>query len=59
MDLLDYYSSSGELDNSLRGLQLIQNPAAGVLTGINKIDHMTPALAALRWQPVKLKKKSL
>ncbi|TWW55902.1 hypothetical protein D4764_09G0009520 [Takifugu flavidus] len=42
-------------NNSLRSLQLIQNAAARVLTGIDKRDHITPVLASLHWLPVKFR----
>ena len=38
--------------NSLNSLQLIQNTAVRVLTGINKKD-VSPVLASLHWLPVK------
>ncbi|TWW78410.1 hypothetical protein D4764_11G0005310 [Takifugu flavidus] len=46
---LDYCDSllSGCPNNSLRSLQLIQNAAARVLTGIDKRDHITPVLRGL------------
>uniref|UniRef100_A0A674PHN9 Reverse transcriptase domain-containing protein n=1 Tax=Takifugu rubripes TaxID=31033 RepID=A0A674PHN9_TAKRU len=54
---LDYYNSllSGCPNNSLRSLQLIQNAAARVLTGIDKRDHITPVMASLHWLPVKFR----
>ena len=52
---LDYCNSllAGCSNKSLRSLQLIQNAAARVLTKTKKRDHITPALAALHWLPVK------
>ncbi|TWW71963.1 hypothetical protein D4764_16G0004600 [Takifugu flavidus] len=46
---------SGCPNNSLRSLQLIKNAAARVLTGIDKRDHITPAMASLHWLPVKFR----
>ncbi|XP_061586908.1 uncharacterized protein LOC133451780, partial [Cololabis saira] len=36
-------------------LQLIQNAAARVLTGISRRDHVSPMLASLHWLPVKFR----
>ncbi|TWW76594.1 putative RNA-directed DNA polymerase from transposon X-element [Takifugu flavidus] len=54
---VDYCNSllSGCPNNSLRSLQLIQNAAARVLTGIDKRDHITPVMASLHWLPVKFR----
>ena len=41
--------------SSLNSLQLIQNAAARVLTGIRKRDHVSPVLASLHWLPVKFR----
>ncbi|TWW62665.1 hypothetical protein D4764_04G0013120 [Takifugu flavidus] len=42
-------------NNSLRSLQVIQNAAARVLTGIDKRDHITPVLVSLHWLPIKFR----
>ena len=34
-------------------LQIVQNFAARIITGIRKYDHITPGLKELRWLPVK------
>ncbi|TWW59874.1 hypothetical protein D4764_06G0014040 [Takifugu flavidus] len=54
---LDYCNSllSGCPNNSLRSLQVIQNAAATVLTGIDKRDHITPLMASLHWLPIKFR----
>ncbi|TWW67305.1 hypothetical protein D4764_02G0003460 [Takifugu flavidus] len=55
-DRLDHMSIlDGCPNNSLRSLQLIQNAAARVLTGIDKRDHITPVMASLHWLPVKFR----
>ncbi|TWW71520.1 putative RNA-directed DNA polymerase from transposon X-element [Takifugu flavidus] len=38
-----------------KSLQLIQNAAARVLTGIDKRDHITLVMASLHWLPVKFR----
>ncbi len=48
---LDYCNAlySGISQRNLQRLQLIQNAAAWLLTGIKKRDHISPILAALHW----------
>ncbi|XP_054860077.1 uncharacterized protein LOC129347328 [Amphiprion ocellaris] len=52
---LDYGNSllSGCPNSSLKHLELIQNAAARVLTGVSKRDHSSPILVSLQWLPVK------
>ena len=38
---------------NLHKLQIVQNFAARIVTGIRKYDHITPGLKELRWLPVK------
>ena len=54
---LDYCNAllAGCPKSSLNSLQLIQNAAARVLTGIRKRDHISPVLASLHWLPVKFR----
>ncbi|XP_057690967.1 uncharacterized protein LOC130915167, partial [Corythoichthys intestinalis] len=43
--------------SSLKGLQLVQNAAARLLTGTNRREHITPVLQALHWLPVEFRIK--
>ncbi|TWW59184.1 hypothetical protein D4764_06G0007140 [Takifugu flavidus] len=55
-DRLDHMITlDGCPNNSLRSLQVIQNAAARVLTGIDKRDHITPVMALLHWLAVKFR----
>ena len=37
---------------NLRRIQCVQTSAARIVTGTEKIDHITPCLKALKWLPV-------
>lgn len=52
---LDYCNSLylGLQHSSLHRLQLVQNAAARLLTGVRMYEHITPVLANLHWLPVK------
>ena len=50
-----YYCSSVWSTTSKRNvkkLQLVQNFAARIISGVGKYDHVTPILKELRWIPV-------
>ena len=40
---------------TIASLQKIQNSAAQVILGLNKFDHVTPALKSLHWLPIRYK----
>ena len=52
---LDFYNSLllGCTDKLKRKLQLVQNNAARVITGLRKREHITPILIQLHWLPIK------
>lgn len=54
---LDYCNAllSGCANSSIKGLQLIQNAAARVLTRTRRFEHISPVLASLHWLPVKFR----
>ena len=54
MSRLDYCNSLyfGVDQCLLRRLQLVQNAAARLLTGIRRYDHIAHVLASLHWLPV-------
>ena len=46
---------SGCANSTLKGLQLIQNAAARILTRTRRFEHISPVLASLHWLPVKFR----
>ena len=52
---LDYCNAllSGCANYTLKGLQLIQNAAACILTRTRRFEHISPVLASLHWLAVK------
>ena len=56
MSRVDYCNSLlklvGQSAAALRGLQLAQNYAARLVTGLRRRDYVTPALEALHWLPI-------
>ena len=55
LNRFDYCNAllSGCANSTLKGLQLIQNAAARILTRRRRIEHISPVLASLHWLPVK------
>ena len=51
---LDYCNAllTGCANSTLKGLQLIQNAAARILTRTRRFEHISPVLASLHWLPV-------
>ena len=49
---LDSDLLSGCANSTLKGLQLIQNAAARILTRTRRFEHISPVLASLHWLPV-------
>ncbi len=41
--------------SSLARLQMVQNAAARLLTGVRKREHITPVLISLLWLPVRFR----
>ncbi len=54
---LDYCNSLyvGINQSSLARLQMVQNAAARLLTGVRKREHITPVLISLHWLPVRFR----
>ena len=54
---LDYCNAllSGCANSTLKGLQLIKNAAARILTRTRRFEHISPVLASLHWLPVKFR----
>ena len=54
---LDYCNAllSGCANSALKGLQLIKNAAARILTRTRRFEHISPVLASLQWLPVKFR----
>ncbi len=54
---LDYCNSLyvGINQSSFARLQMIQNAAARLLTGVRKREHITPVLISLHWLPVRFR----
>ena len=42
-------TSEGNIDK----IQLFQNYAARIISGVKKFDHISPTISALGWLPVK------
>ena len=57
MSKIDYcncsviWSSTSE--SNIKKIQLLQNFAARIITGRQKLDDLTPALRELKWLPIK------
>lgn len=51
---LDYCNSLyiGMSQSNISRLQMVQNAAARLLTGIRKFDHISPILQSLHWLPI-------
>ena len=49
---IDYCNSllAGISDSLIRRMQLVQNAAARLVTGLRKFDHVKPTLRDLHWQ---------
>ena len=54
MSKINYCSSiwSNTSDSNTKKIQLIQNCAARLITGVPKYDHISPTINALGWLPV-------
>ena len=57
MSKIDYYNRSviwsSTSESNIKKIQLLQNFAARIITGRQKLNVLTPALRELKWLPIK------
>ena len=55
MSKINYCSSvwSNTSESNIDKIQLIQNYAARIISGVQKFDHISPTISALGWLPIK------
>ena len=55
MSKINYCSSvwSNTSEGNIDKIQLIQNYAARIISGVKKFDHISPTISALGWLPIK------
>ena len=51
--LIIIINNNNTSDSNFKKIQLIQNCAARLITGVPKYDHISPTLNALGWLPIK------